>query len=68
MVYGVPVPPRDRTLVKSNADTTVYLVKNGKLSALSAAQFKAGRYSFTKIVALPQSEVDSYVKANAVSQ
>ena len=65
---GVPVPPRDGTLVKGPTDGTVYLVKNGQLSALSAAQFKAGRYSIKKIVILPQVEVDSYAKQNAVTQ
>ncbi|MDR3642258.1 MAG: hypothetical protein P4L74_01350 [Candidatus Doudnabacteria bacterium] len=65
---GVPVPPRDGTLVKGDKDATVYLVKNGQLAGLSAAQFKAGRYSAKKIVTLPQAEVDSYAKANAVTQ
>ncbi len=65
---GVPVPPRDGTLVKGDSDATVYLVKSGQLSALSAAQFKAGHYSFKKVVTLPQAEVTNYAKANAVTQ
>jgi hypothetical protein len=65
---GVPVPPRDGTLVKGDADGTVYIVKNGQLLGLSADQFKAGRYNVKKIVILPQAEVSSYAKANAVSQ
>jgi hypothetical protein len=65
---GVPVPPRDGTLVKGDSDGTVYLVKNGQLNALSAAQFKAAHYSFKKVITLPQSEVTSYAKANAVTQ
>ena len=65
---GVPVPPRDGTLVKGDGDSTVYLVKNGQLSALSDAQFKAGRYNVKKIVTLPKAEVNSYAKAGAVTQ
>jgi len=67
-IEGIALPPRDGTLVKGDSDTTVYLVKSGQLSALSAAQFKAGHYSLKKIVLLPQSEVASYAKANAVTQ
>ena len=65
---GVPVPPRDGTLVKGDSDGTVYLVKNGQLVALSAADFAKARYSFKKVATLPEAEVSSYAKANAVTQ
>jgi hypothetical protein len=67
-IDGIALPPRDGTLVKGDGDATVYLVKSGQLSGLSAAQFKAGRYSFKKIITLPQAEVSAYAKANAVTQ
>ena len=65
---GVPVPPRDGTLVKGDSDGTVYLVKTGQLVALSAADFAKAHYSFKKVVTLPEAEVTSYAKANAVTQ
>ena len=64
----MPVPPSDGSLVKGDSDSTVYLVKNGQLSALSASDFTAGRYSFKKVATLPQAEISSYAKANAVTQ
>jgi len=67
-IDGIALPPRDGTLVKGDSDTTIYLVKSGQLSPLSAAQFKAGRYNVKKIITLPQAEVASYAKANAVTQ
>ncbi len=65
---GIPVPPRDGTLLKGDASAAVYLVKNGQLNPLTAAQFAAGRYSAKKIVTLPQAEINSYPTPNSVTQ
>jgi len=67
-IDGIALPPRDGTLVKGDSEGTIYLVKNGQLVSLSAADFAKARYSFKKVVTLPQSEIASYAKANAVTQ
>jgi hypothetical protein len=67
-IDGIALPPRDGTLIKGDGDSAVYLVKSGQLVSLSAADFAKARYSFKKVITLPQSEITSYAKANAVTQ
>ncbi|MCX6797294.1 MAG: hypothetical protein NTX98_02340, partial [Candidatus Doudnabacteria bacterium] len=63
---GIPIPPRDGTIVKGSANGTVYLVQKSQLRALSAKAFKARRYSFKNVATLPQEEVDSYAKGDSI--
>lgn len=65
---GIPIPPRDGTLLKGDSDGTVYVVQNGQLDPLSAAQFKAKHYSFKNVVTLAQAEIDSYAKTSVNAQ
>lgn len=65
---GIPVPPKDNTLVKGDGDGTVYVVISGQLRPLTAAAFKARRYSFKNIKTLPQSEVDAYAKGDIIQK
>lgn len=61
---GIPIPPKDGTLVKGDKSGTVYLVSKGQLRALSAKAFKARGYSFKRVNTLPQAEVDAYAKGD----
>lgn len=65
---GISVPPKDGTLVKGQTDGTIFLVKTGQLDAITAAAFKAHRYSFKNVKTLPQAEVDAYAKGDDVTK
>lgn len=65
---GIPVPPRDGTLVKGDSDGTVFLVKTGQLDPLSALAFKNHKYSIKNIKTLPQTEVDAYAKGDTIEK
>ena len=65
---GIPLPPKDGTLVKGDTDGTVFLVKNGQLDPLSAVAFKNHRYSVKNIKALAQTEVDAYAKGDTIAK
>ncbi|HSD12048.1 MAG TPA: hypothetical protein VLC10_00685 [Patescibacteria group bacterium] len=66
---GTPIPPRDNTVVKGDGAPTYYVVALGKLRPLSdyAAQHRFAS-AVKKAVALPQAEVDGYVKGTAVAK
>jgi len=63
---GIPVPPKDVTVVKGDKNGTVYLVTGGQLRPLTAAAFKNRKYTAKKIVTLPQVEIDSYAKGETL--
>ncbi len=65
---GIAIPPRDGTLVKGNADGTVYVVEKGQLRGLTGAAFSARRYNFKNVNVLPQQEVDAYAKGEAIAK
>lgn len=65
---GLPLAPKDNTLLKGDADGTVYVVLGGQLRPLSAAAFKNRRYSFKNVVTLPQAEIDSYGKGDTLEK
>ncbi len=65
---GIPIPPRDNTLVKGDNDGTVYVVITGQLRPLTAQAFRNRRYNFKKVVTLPQTEVDSYAKGDVLEK
>lgn len=65
---GISVTPRDGTLVKGNKEGTVYLVSKSQLRPLTGKAFKNRRYSFKKVVSLPQDEVDAYAKGNIITK
>lgn len=65
---GIAVPPRDGTLVKGSDSGTVFLVDKKQLKPLTAAAFKKRKYKTSKIVTLPQSEVDSYAQGDTITK
>ncbi|MGE5392307.1 MAG: S8 family serine peptidase [Candidatus Saccharibacteria bacterium] len=52
------LPPLDGTLVKSANNPTVYLLQNGRRSAVSYEAFVARNLRFGSIVTIPQAELD----------
>jgi hypothetical protein len=65
---GIPVTPRDGSLIKGDGDGTVYLVKNGQLDPITGAAFKKRGYSFKNVVTLSQDEVNSYGKGEIIEK
>ncbi|MCL5775021.1 MAG: hypothetical protein M1333_02290 [Patescibacteria group bacterium] len=63
---GIPIPPKDGTLLKGQSSGTVYLVSKGQLRPLSAKAFKARGYKASRISILPQDEIDAYAKGEAL--
>jgi len=63
---GIPIPPRDGTLVKASSSSTVYLVSKGQLRPLSAKAFKSRGYKASKINTLPKDEVEAYAKGDPI--
>ncbi|MBI2607526.1 MAG: hypothetical protein HYW51_01750 [Candidatus Doudnabacteria bacterium] len=55
-----PLPPLEDTLLKGEADATVFVVKVNKKRPISGAVFSQRGLSFAKVVSLPQAEVDGY--------
>lgn len=65
---GIPVSPRDNTIVKGDADGTVYLVVKGQLRPLTFAAYQARKITPKKISVLPQAEVNAYAKGDAIAK
>lgn len=63
---GIPVPPRDNTIVKGDSDGTVYLVVKGQLRPLTFAAYQARKITPKKISVLPQAEVNAYAKGEVI--
>lgn len=55
-----PLPPLDNTLIKGDAEATVFVVQVNKKRPISGAVFNQRGLLFTDVVALPQAEVDGY--------
>ncbi|MGE5297951.1 MAG: hypothetical protein ACM3KM_02210 [Acidobacteriaceae bacterium] len=62
-----PMPPLDGTLIKGDADSTVYLIDNTKKRPISGAVFKQRKFSFASVITLPQAEVASYDQGAFIS-
>jgi len=65
---GIPLPPRDGTIVKGDSDATVYLVSGGQLRPLTYTAFKNRKITAKKISTLPQEEVNAYAKGDVVAK
>jgi hypothetical protein len=63
---GIPVPPRDGTIVKGDSEGTIFLTSNGQLRPMTYAYYKRNRISPKRIVTLPQAEVDAYAKGDVL--
>jgi len=63
---GIPVPPRDNTIVKGDGDGTVFLVSKGQLRPMTYAYFTKHKITAKQIVTLPQAEVDAYAKGDVL--
>jgi hypothetical protein len=65
---GIPVAPRDSTVVKGDLEDTVYLVVNSQLRPLTYQAFKNRGITAKKISVLPQVEVDSYAQGDVLAK
>ena len=65
---GIPVPPRDGTIVKGDGDATVYLVVSGQLRPLTYKAYTNRKITAKKITILPQTEVDAYAKGGLIEK
>lgn len=65
---GIPVPPKDGTVVKGESDPTIYLVVKGQLRPLTYTAFTKRKISAKKIVSLPQGEVEAYAKGETLEK
>ena len=63
---GSAIPPRDNTLIKGDKDGTVYVVLKSVLRPLTAATFKAKRYSFKNVIIIPQTDLDKMPKGDVM--
>lgn len=67
-VDGIPVPPADNTVVKGDADPTVYLVAKGQLRPMTYRAYLNRKITAKKITTLSQAEVDSYGKGDTLEK
>lgn len=65
---GIPVAPRDGTVLKGDSDATVYLVMNGQLRPLTYKAYQNRRLSPKKTTVLSQAEIDSYGKGDTLEK
>jgi len=52
--------PLDGTLIKGDGEATVYITQNGTKQPISGPIFAQRKFSFGKVITLPQAEVNSY--------
>lgn len=62
-----PMPPLDGTLIKGDLSGAVYLVEETKKHPISYPVFVQRKFSFAKVVTLPQAEVDGYDQGSYVA-
>lgn len=65
---GIPVPPKDGSVVKGDIDETIYLVANSQLRPMTYQAFKNRKITTKKIMTLPQIEIESYAKGEILSK
>ncbi len=55
-----PLPPNEGTLIKGDTEPTVYLISNSSKLPISGPVFTQRKFSFKKVITIPQAEVASY--------
>ncbi len=55
-----PIPPLDGTLIKGDANASIYLIQDSAKHPISHSVFVQRKFSFAKAITIPQAEVDSY--------
>lgn len=65
---GIPIMPKDYTVLKGDASATVYLALGKKLRPFSTLALKRRGYSKKKIITVPQTEIDTYPKGDIISR
>jgi hypothetical protein len=68
MPNGVPVLPKEGTLLKGDKKPDVYLVNATLVWPLTGAAFTARGFTIAQIQVLPQAEVDSYPKGAVLTK
>jgi hypothetical protein len=59
-ITDTQLTPLDGTLIKGDAEATVYLIQDTVKHSISGPIFKQRKFSFGKVITLPQAEVNSY--------
>lgn len=59
---GIAIAPRDGTLLKSDADPTVYVVAKGQLLKLTGPVFKNRGFSFKNVATIPEADLKVMAK------
>lgn len=65
---GVPIAPKEGTIIKGDKSATVYVVSGATLRPLTAAAFKARKITTKQISIQPQAEVDVYAKGATLTK
>lgn len=65
---GLPVMPKDGTLVKGDKKAEVYLISGGLASPMSGPAFTARKFTYSQIQTITQSEMDSFPKGPAITK
>lgn len=65
---GIPIAPRDGTVIKGDGQDTVFYVEKGQLRPMTYEAFKARRITTAKIVTIPQWEADQYAKGEVLER
>jgi hypothetical protein len=55
-----PLPPLDGTLIKGDANPTIFIITDSEKHSISYPVFTQRKFSFAKVITVPQGEVDSY--------
>ncbi len=63
---GVPLAPKDGTIIKGDQNPTIYLVSKSQLRPLSEKAFKNRKIKQKQISVQPQAEVDAYAKGETL--
>ncbi len=65
---GVPIAPRDGTVLKGNGSAAVYLVQSGQLRPLTYQAYLNRKLTPAKITIVPQVEIDAYAKGDVIAK
>ncbi len=65
---GIPIAPREGTVLKGNASATVYLVVNSQLRPLTYQAFLNRKLTPKSVSILPQTEVDAFAKGDVLAK
>jgi len=65
---GIPVAPRENTLIKGDSSDTIFLVVKKVLRPLSDAAFKRRGFKMKKVLTVPQADLDGFTKGDLIAK